>query len=540
MTTGEDPPGRPAPSPAERFDSWKEVASYLKKSVRTVQRWEKEEGLPVHRHQHLSSGSVYAFREELDQWFQQRRLRLTQTKPKAPLKAAAELGVAVLPFRNLGREAQSQSLAEILVEEIVGALSELSGLRVASPTATRGRDAPLSELARMLQLQLALEGTVRCTGKTLRVRLRMLDAESGLTLKAQSFQSDLEEFQQGSEALARRIAAAVWERWRGGSKGPRLAGARTAEAGELYLQACALLGERTRSGLERALELLGAVSRLQPRFATGWCSLAECHNLLGLHGFRDPREAFPAAREAALTALEIDEEAAAAQAALGLVHQLFEWNWAAAEEALLLALTLRPDEPVVRCWLSMNLAVLGRPFEAVEQLQQAQQLDPQSAVVNSYVAGGYYYAGQFEAAASKALEVLQQHPRFPSAELVLGRAYAQLRRVAEGEKWLREVWNRTGKSADSAAALVHLLAAAGRVDEAVLILEEMEGSSYYLGSGHRAALEIGRGRFDAAVDLLKQACAERFPGLVLLKIDPLWSPLRNEAGFEAILREVGL
>src|SRR5215468_123016 len=95
-------------NPAERLDSWKEIAAYLRRDVRTVQRWEKKEGLPVHRHQHEKLGSVYAFRAELTQWF--------NTRQPAPVAAAGKgsdkIKIAVLPFQNVGEDQENKYFAD--------------------------------------------------------------------------------------------------------------------------------------------------------------------------------------------------------------------------------------------------------------------------------------------------------------------------------------------------------------------------------------------------------------------------------------------
>src|SRR5262250_2708143 len=88
-------------NPADRLDSWKEIASYLRRDVRTVQRWEKRENLPVRRHQHDKLGSVYAFRGELADWFKTRQVAGASAVAAAQ-KASDKIKLAVLPFQNLG------------------------------------------------------------------------------------------------------------------------------------------------------------------------------------------------------------------------------------------------------------------------------------------------------------------------------------------------------------------------------------------------------------------------------------------------------
>src|SRR5512136_1983736 len=142
----------------KRLDSWKEIAAYLKRGARTLQRWEREEGLPVHRLQHGTLGSVYAYPAELDRWWTQR------SAERAPQDVAAEPSVAVLPFADMSRERDQAYFCEGIAEEITNALGRVEGLRVASrtsafrvrPGATDSRD-----IARRLHVRTLLEGSVR-------------------------------------------------------------------------------------------------------------------------------------------------------------------------------------------------------------------------------------------------------------------------------------------------------------------------------------------------------------------------------------------
>lgn len=111
-----------------RLDSWKEIAAYLRRGARTVQRWEREQGLPVHRLQHDKLGSVYAYSDELDKWWESRRSSLENA---APVPAGKELSIAVLPFRDLTKEKDQEYLCEGLAEEIITTLSRVKSLRVA-------------------------------------------------------------------------------------------------------------------------------------------------------------------------------------------------------------------------------------------------------------------------------------------------------------------------------------------------------------------------------------------------------------------------
>jgi hypothetical protein len=122
------------PTGAQRLDSWKEIAAYLRRGARTVQRWEREEGLPVHRLQHGKLGSVYAYPAELDAWFASRGGALVDDDPTPATDDMPS--IAVLPFADLSPQADQVYFCDGIAEEIIHALSRVEGLRTVSRTSS--------------------------------------------------------------------------------------------------------------------------------------------------------------------------------------------------------------------------------------------------------------------------------------------------------------------------------------------------------------------------------------------------------------------
>ena len=160
----------------------REIALYLKRGARTVQRWEREEGLPVHRLVHDKLGSIYAYQSELDAWWRSREAELANEPPLPPEAAPS---VAVLPFADMSQERDQAYFCEGMAEEILDALNRVQGLRVSSRTASfhfRTPDADTREIGRRLRVGTLLEGSVRKSGDQLRIVLQLTDAESGFHL----------------------------------------------------------------------------------------------------------------------------------------------------------------------------------------------------------------------------------------------------------------------------------------------------------------------------------------------------------------------
>jgi TolB-like protein len=200
----------PEPAAADRLDSWKEVAAYLKRGARTVQRWEREKALPVHRLRPDKLGSVFAFKSELDTWWSNHA-------------AVLELipSVAVLPFADMSPRNDQAYFCDGLAEEIIHALSRTGSLQVASRTSSfqfRAPDVDSREIGRRLGVATLLEGSVRKWGCQVRVSVQLVDAENGFPLWSGCYDRKVRDILAIQEELARNIAGAL-EHAMGGAGG---------------------------------------------------------------------------------------------------------------------------------------------------------------------------------------------------------------------------------------------------------------------------------------------------------------------------------
>jgi TolB-like protein len=170
-------------APTDRLESWKEIAAYLNRGVRTVRRWETEEGLPVHRHVHRTLASVYAYKSEIDAW---RETRPARPEPRASVGVQAvsttpeaRRSIAVLPFTNLSIDPENAYFADGLTEELIADLSKVQRLRVISRTSSmvfKDSKKDVKSIARGLGVQYVLQGSVRRAGQQLRISAQLIDA----------------------------------------------------------------------------------------------------------------------------------------------------------------------------------------------------------------------------------------------------------------------------------------------------------------------------------------------------------------------------
>lgn len=194
----------------DRLESWKEIATYLNRSVRTVRRWEADEGLPVRRQMHRSLGSVYALKSELDAWRQANQLRRRETP--SPDAHGAVTSVAVLPFASLSSDPENDYFADGLTDEIIADLSKVGALRVISRTSSmllKGSGKDVKTIGRELGVRFIVEGTVRRASSRLRISAQLIDASTDSHVWAEKYEGTVEDVFAMQEQLARAIVDAL-------------------------------------------------------------------------------------------------------------------------------------------------------------------------------------------------------------------------------------------------------------------------------------------------------------------------------------------
>src|SRR5271155_548025 len=189
----------------DRLDSWKEIARYLNRSVRTVRRWEHQEGLPVYRHVHRALASVYALKSEVAAWRQSHALRPAPRAPVADIPAGSVLSIAVLPFINLSVDPENAYFADGLTEEVTTILSKVHALHVTSRSSSatfRGTKKGAKTIAAQLGVRYLIEGSVRRDVDCLRISAQLIDAAKDIHLWAEAYDGTIDEI----FAIQKRIA----------------------------------------------------------------------------------------------------------------------------------------------------------------------------------------------------------------------------------------------------------------------------------------------------------------------------------------------
>src|SRR5947207_6861038 len=332
--------------------------------------------------------------------------------------------IAVLPFVNMSGDEENEYFADGLAEELLNVLSKIRGLRVASRTSAfsfKGKDVDIPTVAQKLNVATVLEGSVRKSGKRVRITAQLIQVASDSHLWSETYDRELDDI----FAVQDDIAQSVVRELRAALLGPKAAALANAtvkeevqaasrgrgdnvEAYRLYLQGRFFEDRFTREGSARALEYYRRALEIDPRYGLACAGVARVYSDQGGRFWLPTAEGFSKAREAAQRALELDPDLAEAHAAMGGIRIFYDWDWQGADESLRRALELAPGNARILRSAAIVARSLGRLQEAIELLRQAAALDPLGAPVHRTLAATCYAADlldEAEAAATKALEI---------------------------------------------------------------------------------------------------------------------------------------
>jgi TolB-like protein/Tfp pilus assembly protein PilF len=589
---GEPLPGVPPSIEASenRLDSWKEIAAYLNRDVTTVQRWEKREGMPVHRHVHDKRGSVSALTSELDTWVQSRRVSLEEDRQPANVTAAdgdrqgswitgtrrwlALAGVvvlgllatvyvmsrgrtghaarpvvqslAVLPLKNLSGDPTQEYLADGMTEALIGRLSGIRDLRVISHTSVMRFKNPqlsLPEIAKALGVDAIVEGSVTREGNRIRVTAQLIRGVTDEHFWSETYDRELQDVLTLQSELAQSIAERV-EVTVTGEERERLAAARPVapEVYQSYLQGWfALNRSNKRPDIEQGIGYFSDAIRKDATFAPAYLGLATAYRELGSNFVGDPPdEAGRNVVQAARKALELDPTLSEAHDILGDMAQK-QWQWADAQGHYKSALELNPNDADAHEGLAWWLLCQGRSEEALEWARRARELDP-FTVPGTDIAQFLSEARRYNDAIHELHIALAVQPDDPVALWDLGIVLIDNSQAEDAIPVLEKALSASNRSPGVMGTLASANARAGRRDDALHLIAELKRRRKAGYVPARAFVEayLGLGENDQAFDWLEQAYKEHSNILECIKVEPDFDPIRGDPRFAELVRRVGL
>jgi eukaryotic-like serine/threonine-protein kinase len=453
--------------------------------------------------------------------------------------------IAVLPFANVSKDSKTEYLSDGITESLINSLSQLPNLAVMSRnTVFRYKDQAddPERVGHDLGVRAILTGRLVQSGDELLISVNLEDVQNKRQIWGAQYNRKLSNLVSVQEEIAGDIYGRLRPKLDGEeikrvSKRPT----EDVEAYQFYLQGLFYWNKWTEADFKKAADYFTRAVQKDPRYALSYAGLADTYSLLGNAGYLPPSEAWPKAKAAAMQALEIDDTLAEAHTSLGLVKEHNEWDWAGAEKEFKRAIELDPNSATAHLWYGDFLSNTGRLEDGMRETKKAQELDPLSPIINTTLGWQFYLSGQYDQAVEQLRKVLEIDQKFAPA-----------RRILEG------VYSRMGKEKEAVAERERFVSLSGSPELAASIEEDFAKSGYkgvlrgwlegmtelskhgYVSSYDIAQIYARMGEKDLTLTWLEKAYDEHDSGLVSLGVDPLYSSVRSDARFRALLKRLRL
>jgi len=453
--------------------------------------------------------------------------------------------LAVLPLENLSGDPSQDYFADGMTDELITSLGQISSLRVISRTSVmqyRGVHKPLPQIARELNVDAVIEGTVVRSSGQVRIAAQLIQASTDKHLWSQSYQRDLKDVlglqHEIASAIAKQIRMALTsgEQIRAAIKQPV-----NLEAYESYWRGEYFLNRVTPDSLHKAADYFRQAIEKDPSYPSAYTKLAACYEILGKMGAIPPKVAFPKAKPLIAKALELDPQFASAHAQQGWVLLDYDFDFAAAGAELQRAVELNPNGADGHLGLSDYYAAMGRLQESVQEAQRARELDPLDWLVNTNLCYKLYLARRYEEALAQCKANLDLDASSPIPHGQLGAIYAAKGMDSEAASEFLRSHELGGAPPVLIAALQAGVRDSGlagywtawlRFQRASIAAEE---DPMLL-----AFLYIRTGDTDNALIWLEKAFKARRSGITMLGVGPEFDSLRSNPRFVSLLRRIGL
>ena len=451
--------------------------------------------------------------------------------------------IAVLPLENLSGDTNQEYFADGMTDALITDLAQIGSLRVISRTSAmhyKGSHQPLPEIARELNVDAVVEGSVIRSGNRVRITAQLLEARSDRHLWAKAYDRDIREIVSLQQDVADSIISEIQPKLRA-QVSATVSRKRQVdpEAYDDYLRGLYFWHKFNEAGTRRAVEYFQESIRKDPSYAQGYAGLAHAYHESAY--YVRPMDIMPKAKEAAEKALQLDDALADAHAALGWVKWIYDWDWPAAEKEFQRAIQLNPGHAISHGMYALYLDSLGRFEEAFRERQIATEIDPVALGLISNAAAHFRSMRQYERAIAEDRRALDMDPSFAMAHGGLALAYIgkgmyeesikEMEREArfDGEPDLAETMGRAYARGGYKGALK------GRLK----YYKDRRLAGSYVAFSQEAEAHALLGNGDLALQALEKAYAER-EDMTDLNVDPTWDNVRSDPRFQELLRRVGL
>ena len=458
--------------------------------------------------------------------------------------------LAVLPLTNLSGDPEQEYFADGMTDAVITDLAQLGSVRVISRTSVaryKKTDKSLPEIARELNVDGIVEGTVQRSGNRVRITAQLIEGRTDRHAWAQSYERDLQDVLALQDEIARAIADEIKIKVTPQEQA-QLRARRTvnSEAYELYLRGLAYSIQHEDQPKLTAVDYFNRAIQIDPNWAAPYAQIALAYLWIGSDGYT---EFYPKSKAAALKAIQLDEGVADAHGALAFVLHNYDWDWQGAEREYKRALELNPNSSGAHAGYALLLIAAGRSKEAANEMQRAEELDPDSPTFRKNLGVIYSCGGEHALAIEQLQNAAELDPTSAAsadARFELGMAYLRKAKYAEAVAELERVHNMKRPYGEDLAGLAQAYAAAGQREKAMKILkslEEKEANGEIVASGWDGGLYpiyFSLGQKEQGLAWLQKAYNKRSDSLVFLRCWPGYEGMRTDPRFADLVSRVGI
>jgi len=475
------------------------------------------------------------------------------TTAQIGIKAGSDKSIAVLPFVNMSADPENEYFSDGISEEILNSLTRVEGIQVTARTSSfsfKGKNEDVREIGTKLGVSNILEGTVRRSGKKMRINVQLINTADGYHVWSEVYDSELEDIFQVQDEIAHKIVTRLKENFAIAEKKESVIKPPTEniEAYNLYLKGRYYWNRSNPEDTRRAIKTFEEVIQLDPNFALPYCSLSYCYSFMGSSGLMPPSEAYPKAKDYTLKAIELDPNHAESHLSLATIKFYHNWDFEGAEASLNKAHDLGLNSSLFNQVHGWFLIAKGDFDKAIEKIQQALALDPLSLPLMSTLGDAYSFAGRFEEGLAQYNKLIELEPNFRRGFEGRGMIYLAMGENEKAVKDFEQYHKLVGHPLKGLSSLGHAYAATGRTEKALEVVQKLKlreekepGVLLYMDY---AFLYSGMKQFDLAFEYLNKTYEQRMGiaclGMIFCIRYPMLKELKSDPRFNELIQKMGL
>ena len=475
------------------------------------------------------------------------------TSAQIGIKAGSEKSIAVLPFVNMSSDAENEYFSDGISEEILNALTRVEGLQVSARTSSfsfKGKNEDVRQVGIKLGVSTVLEGSVRRSGKRIRITAQLINTADGYHIWSENYDSDLEDIFQVQDEISLKIVNKLKENFAITEKTQHIIKPATEnlDAYNLYLKGRYYFNKSNPENIKKAIAAFEEAIQLDPKFASAYCVLSFCYTYLGSTGMMPKAEAYSKAKDYTLKAIEIDPNHAESHLSLATIKFYHYWDFDGAQESLNKALSLSLNSSLINQVHGWFLISKGEFTQAIEKMEQALILDPLSLPLMCNLAAAFSFAGRFDEALAQYDKVIELDHSFRLAFEGKGMTYLAKGDNEKAIENFMQYHKLIGHPLKGVSSLGHAYAAAGYYDKAQECLDKLKQREIAEPGVNLdidfAFIYSGFKDFDKAFHFLNKTYEERMGiacmGMIFCVRYPMLNELKSDMRFVQLLEKMGL